>query len=381
MLPLLSLPISRFQRLSKLMDFNLGRCPRLLHFAPFGAENKESHSLENLFPIRLRYGFGLAFHPHIIRNVVAVSFHERLEVVSAANDFAAAARPAVADKVVHLLVIKRGVVDGNFFAWFYATPRDQVQALDPGVGIAGMVDGFPVFRVGTPTHKNLIGERVGILGEPPLLFGVPVCAHMLFTYQHMRLLFVSFDQLARVDRLDGIHPIPALAVQQKMPLLMSPALALQTGGNQLFEKLAMAPGLIQQNQIRAARLFQRVSDVAVWIDLQQVKLAVLVHANVAAAVARAVQTEEHLARHVFQLRSQHVIFTLQTGHAFVVAPLEIEVLERLAFWKPKLDRAINVRLEFILSVLHYQHAKLTALDELLDQSRAKLRDHLLSLLA
>src|SRR6185295_20379633 len=63
-------------------------------------------SLENLFAVRLRRGFGLAFHPHIIRNVIAVAFHERLEVVSAADNFAAAARATVADKVVHLLVVE-----------------------------------------------------------------------------------------------------------------------------------------------------------------------------------------------------------------------------------------------------------------------------------
>src|SRR6185503_5176200 len=195
----------------------------------------------------------------------------------------------------------------------------------------------------------------------------------------MRLLLVSENQIAFTDAFQGIHPVPTLAIKGHMPFLVGASLTLKRGVDYFFEELAMAPRLIHQDQVgTAGGFFQRISDVAIWIDFQQVKLALLIHANVAATVARTVQTKKHLAGHVLEAFGYFVVVTLNAGHPFVVAPFEIEMLERLAARKKKLDRAIGERLKFIFGVLNYEHAKLAAIDKLFYQRGAKFGDHFLS---
>src|SRR5437762_14382681 len=111
--------------------------------------------------------------------MVAISFDKGLPVVGAANNLTAVAGATVTNKIVHAFVIKRGVVDRNFFPGGNVSARNQIQTFQPGIWITRVVDRFPMFRIGTPTDKNLISQRVGILRKPNLLLRIPVFPDML----------------------------------------------------------------------------------------------------------------------------------------------------------------------------------------------------------
>src|SRR6185503_12662792 len=113
------------------------------------------------------------------------------------------------------------------------------------------------------------------------MFGVPVFVDMTLTDQDVWLFLVSIDGLAFIDIFQRIHSIPTLVIERQMPVPMRALLAFQRRANSFFKEVAMAPGFMQENEVRAARsFFQRIGDVAVWIDLQHVEVALSVHANV-----------------------------------------------------------------------------------------------------
>src|SRR5216683_1748359 len=108
-----------------------------------------------------------------------------------------------------------------------------------------MIDGLPLLRILAPTHKNLIGQRVGVFGKPPLLLGIPVLLDMSLANQYVWLFFMGFDKVTGFDSFDRIHCVIAFAIEDQFPFLVLPLMSFQSRSDDLFEKLTVAPRLVQ----------------------------------------------------------------------------------------------------------------------------------------
>jgi hypothetical protein len=84
-----------------------------------------------------------------------------------AEDHAAATRgSAMTRERAHGRTTEGRVVDRQFLTGPNIAARHQVQAVEPGVGVAGVVDRAPVLRIVAPHHVQVVGHRPGIAVEP-----------------------------------------------------------------------------------------------------------------------------------------------------------------------------------------------------------------------
>jgi len=69
---------------------------------------------------------------------------------------------------------------------------DQVEAFQPRVGVAGVVDRHPLARLGAPDGPQLLGEGPGVLLEPAGLHGVvgPLLLHIGAGHDGLVTLFI-----------------------------------------------------------------------------------------------------------------------------------------------------------------------------------------------
>src|ERR1700682_3610993 len=104
-----------------------------------------------------------------------------------------------------------------------------------------MINGLPLLRILAPTNKNLIGRRVGVLGKPPLLFGIPVLLDMSLANQYVWLFFMGLDKVTGFDRFGSIHSVIAFAIEDQFPFLVLPLMSFQSCSDDLFKKLTVAP--------------------------------------------------------------------------------------------------------------------------------------------
>lgn len=184
--------------------------------------------------------------------MIAVAFHEWQFIVRAANHHPAASGIAGTRELFHELVTECRVVHRDLFAGSYFPARHQVQSFQPRAGVAGMIDRLPVLGVVTPAHKDFVRQRPGILRKPLLLRRIPVLPDVFPAHQNVRLFFIGFDDFTGFDGLDGIHAVMTFAVQEYLPFLVLPPVSFQSGFDDLFKEVAVAPGLLEQNKIGAA---------------------------------------------------------------------------------------------------------------------------------
>ena len=78
-------------------------------------------------------------------------------------------RSALACECLHMFITEGGVVQCDGMAPGDGPTGHSVQPAQPGVGVAGVVDGAPVSGLGAPHSVDAAGDGVGELGEIPLL--------------------------------------------------------------------------------------------------------------------------------------------------------------------------------------------------------------------
>jgi hypothetical protein len=117
----------------------------------------------------------ITFRINVIRHVTAVLFADpRLQIIFAGNcsaTFSAAARTREGTHVVHT---KRGVLHRDLFVFFDVSFRDHIQADEPRVRVAAVIDWSPLERVVAPYAPHLVRVGIGVRSEPRFLLCVPL---------------------------------------------------------------------------------------------------------------------------------------------------------------------------------------------------------------
>src|SRR3954451_12986729 len=107
-----------------------------------------------------------------------------------------------------------------------------------------MVDRLPMIRIVTPAHEQLIAQRVSITAEPVPLLLIPIPFYVASSNQDVRLLFISFDDFARLNVFRSVHPIMTFVIENELPLPMQTTVAFEGSTNYFFEELTMTPGFL-----------------------------------------------------------------------------------------------------------------------------------------
>ncbi len=115
------------------------------------------------------------FRIDVIGNVRAVLFaHPRRQIIRARDcsaTFAAAARTIERAHVVHA---KRRVLHRDLFVFFDIPLRDHIQADEPRVRVAAVIDRAPFKWVVAPYAPHLVCVGIGVRAKPRLLLRVPL---------------------------------------------------------------------------------------------------------------------------------------------------------------------------------------------------------------
>ena len=117
---------------------------------------------------------------------------EGLPVVITPDQPSTGGGATIAGEGVPRFLTEGRVTNGDLFARGNRPPRHQIQAREPGVGIARMVKRFPLLRVMAPHHINFIGEGVGILIKPLLFLLSQLLEYIALPDQAMGLLVIPF---------------------------------------------------------------------------------------------------------------------------------------------------------------------------------------------
>src|SRR5690606_17237135 len=163
----------------------------------------------------------------------------------------------------HLRAVERRIVHGDLLPRPDRTARDEVEPVEPRVGIAGVVDGAPRLGVIAPRHPDLVGEGPRIAGEPVLPALVPVPLDVALRDEHVRLLLVALNDFALRDRLRGEGAVVALTVGSDLPLRAAPGVPGERGGEDLLDEAGVAGGVVLEDEVGAAGVGGRVEDGAV----------------------------------------------------------------------------------------------------------------------
>ena len=129
----------------------------------------------------------------------------RQQVVGAEDNPAAIGRPALALEPRHRRSTEGGVFGGQFLAFRDVSPRHQIQTFQPGVRIAGVIDGTPIVRILAPENVQVGRHGPGVLVEPLPPQSPPVPLHVLPRDQGVRTLFVTLHNFALANRPAGEH--------------------------------------------------------------------------------------------------------------------------------------------------------------------------------
>ena len=153
----------------------------------------------------------------VVRHVLAIAVEGGGQGVGAGHHAAAIGAAAGASEGRHGLVAEGGVVEGDLVAAGDGPARYHVETAQPSIRVAGVVDGLPVLRAFAPHHPDLLGQGIGVGGEPGLLQIAPMAFHMGAADQNMRLFLESLDEIAGDKIAGGVEAVPAVAAELQIP--------------------------------------------------------------------------------------------------------------------------------------------------------------------
>jgi len=98
----------------------------------------------------------------------------RRQIIFARDCYATMTAATRALKLVHVVHAECRVLHRDLFVFFDVALSHDVQADEPRVRVAAVIDGAPLERVVAPNSPHFVRVRIGVRTEPRLLLRVPV---------------------------------------------------------------------------------------------------------------------------------------------------------------------------------------------------------------